>query len=66
MLSFGGFLGVGTDQYPLPWSTLKYDEDLGGYVVNISKEQLERAPKFAQSDTWDWGANSSRLETFYG
>lgn len=25
VLEFGGFLGMGTDRYPLPWSTLKYD-----------------------------------------
>ena len=23
--SFGGFLGMGEDYFPLPWSTLKYD-----------------------------------------
>src|SRR6476661_4633410 len=28
--SFGGFLGIGEDYYPLPWSTLKYDTRLGG------------------------------------
>ena len=24
VLSFGGFLGIGTDRYPLPWAMLKY------------------------------------------
>ena len=23
--SFGGFLGIGEDYYPIPWPTLKYD-----------------------------------------
>jgi hypothetical protein len=31
VLSFGGFLGIGDDHYPLPWNSLKYDTDLGGY-----------------------------------
>ena len=31
VLSFGGFLGIGDDHYPLPWQSLKYDTSLGGY-----------------------------------
>jgi hypothetical protein len=54
VLSFGGFLGMGTDHYPLPWAMLKYDEDLGGYIVNITKDQLESAPKYADDDEWNW------------
>jgi PRC-barrel domain len=30
VLSFGGLLGIGDDQYPLPWQALKYDANLGG------------------------------------
>jgi sporulation protein YlmC with PRC-barrel domain len=25
VLSFGGFLGAGSDHYPIPWDNLKYD-----------------------------------------
>ena len=50
VLSFGGFLGLGAEQYPLPWSILKYDTDLAGYVVNLTKDQLQAAPKYGQSD----------------
>src|SRR5262245_2776773 len=25
VLSFGGFLGIGTDYYPIPWASLSYD-----------------------------------------
>jgi len=28
VLSFGGFLGIGDDYYPLPWQSLKYDTRL--------------------------------------
>ena len=31
VLGFGGFLGIGNDHYPLPWQSLKYDTQLGGY-----------------------------------
>src|ERR1700674_4248208 len=33
VLSFGGFMGMGEDYYPVPWSMLKYDTNLGGYRV---------------------------------
>ncbi len=45
LLSFGGFLGLGNDHYPIPWSMLNYDTDKGGYVVDLSKETLENAPR---------------------
>lgn len=45
VLEFGGFLGIGTDRYPLPWSMLKYDTDKDGYVVPIDKSTLDKAPR---------------------
>lgn len=47
VLQFGGMLGLGSDYYPLPWDVLAYDEDQGGYVVELSKEQLKNAPHYA-------------------
>jgi len=44
VLSFGGFLGIGTSYHPLPWNELTYDTSLGGYVVNRSREQLKAHP----------------------
>lgn len=44
IMSFGGFLGIGGKYHPLPWSWLRYDANLGGYVVNIDRAQLEMAP----------------------
>ncbi len=54
VLSFGGFLGIGDDYYPLPWSMLKYSERLGGYEVNVTDQQLKNAPKYGRSETWNW------------
>jgi sporulation protein YlmC with PRC-barrel domain len=45
VMSFGGFLGMGEDHYPLPWKKLKYVVEHHGFVVDLSKEQLEKAPK---------------------
>jgi hypothetical protein len=54
VISFGGFLGMGEDYYPLPWSNLKYDTSLGGYRVGITEDQLKGAPKYTRSAEWDW------------
>ena len=50
VLEFGGFLGMGTDRYPLPWSMLKYDTSLDGYVVPVDKSQLEKAPRYSETE----------------
>ena len=54
VLAFGGFLGMGHDHYPVPWPQLDYDTRLEGYRTNISKQQLEGAPKYAKDSDWDW------------
>jgi sporulation protein YlmC with PRC-barrel domain len=41
VLTFGGFMGFGEDFYPIPWSTLEYDTNLGGYRLDVTKEQLK-------------------------
>src|SRR5687768_4897789 len=66
VLSFGGFLGIGEDYYPVPWSMLKYDTSLGGYRVNLTKEQLDRAPKYSESTGWNWNReNDRRVYEYY-
>jgi hypothetical protein len=51
VLSFGGFLGIGDDHYPLPWQSLKYDTNLGGYVTGITEAQLQNAPKYSNDNS---------------
>ena len=67
VLEFGGFLGMGTDRYPLPWNMLKYDTQREGYVVPLDKKKLEQAPRYSESDvpeyTPDYGR---RVYTYYG
>ena len=55
VMSFGGFLGMGNRYHPLPWSTLKYDTRQGGYVVGLTKQQLEGAPTYASNELPAWG-----------
>jgi len=68
VLGFGGFLGVGSDHYPLPWNNLKYDTGLGGYRVGITLEQLNGAPKYADESGWNW-SDQTRIRSvndYYG
>ena len=44
VVSFGGFLGMAEKYHPLPWSSLRFDKSKDGYVVEVTKEQLEAAP----------------------
>ena len=46
VLEFGGFLGIGSDRYPIPWKVLKYSTETGGYVIPLDKARLEKAPKY--------------------
>lgn len=68
VLSFGGFLGIGDDHYPLPWQSLKYDTSLGGYRTGITESQLENAPHFGNDNSWDWNdaARTRSVNDFYG
>jgi hypothetical protein len=67
VMSFGGFLGMGEDYHPLPWSVLTYNERLGGYEVNLTDQQLKGAPKYGKSESWNWDDRSRirQLDTYY-
>lgn len=67
VLEFGGFLGMGTDRYPLPWSTLKYDLEQDGYVVPLDKAMLEKAPRYAADTRPDYDDDYGRsVYGYYG
>jgi hypothetical protein len=68
VLSFGGFLGIGDDHYPLPWQSLKYDTNLGGYRTGITETQLKGAPKYGNDNTWKWAdpATARAVNDYYG
>jgi hypothetical protein len=59
---FGGFLGIGESENPLPWSALNYDTSLGGYRTNVTRDQLENAPEY-DDNSWqnrDWETRTHR------
>ncbi len=44
VVGFGGFLGMGEKYHPLPWASLNYEKEKGGYIVPYSKDELKAAP----------------------
>src|SRR5215204_6666007 len=50
VMSFGGFLGMGGSYHPLPWRALTYDTNQGGYVVDLDKDRLSKAPSYSASE----------------
>jgi hypothetical protein len=66
VMSFGGFLGMGESQHPLPWSQLKFDTGMGGYVVNLDKKKLEGAPNYDRGAPLEWTSDYGRkVDKYY-
>lgn len=67
VLEFGGFLGIGTDRYPVPWAMLKYDTAKDGYVVPIDAGQLEKAPRYQPPEEPTYSDDyGRRVYDYYG
>ena len=67
VMSFGGFLGIGESYHPLPWRALTYDTRLGGFVVDLDRSRLEKAPSYTVRDMPNWSDRSygNRIDEFY-
>ena len=67
VLHTGGFLGLGNHLIAIPWKRLTLQPDHKGFILNIDKETLERAPSF-DKENWpdmslpEWRDN---VETYF-
>lgn len=67
VMEFGGFLGMGTDRYPIPWNMLEYDTSQEGYVVPLDKAKLEGAPRYADDSVPDYDDTyRGTVDKYYG
>jgi sporulation protein YlmC with PRC-barrel domain len=67
VLTFGGLFGLGSDYYPIPWDMLAYDSEEEGYVVDIDKEVLEKAPRYPASEEPRYDqAYGEQIDNYYG
>jgi hypothetical protein len=60
VMSSGGFLGVGESYHPLPWSVLNYNPEEGGYVVDLDRDGLQRAPHYLGANEPNWSDSEWR------
>lgn len=60
VMSFGGHFGFGEQLFPLPWAVLDYDEELDGFHLDITKEELKNAPSFEKTKEPDWSPRYRR------
>jgi sporulation protein YlmC with PRC-barrel domain len=67
VLSFGGFLGMGTKLFALPWPALTLDAIEKRFILDASKEKLESAEGF-DGDHWPAMADpawATRIHSYY-
>jgi hypothetical protein len=68
VMSFGGFLGLGSEEYAVPWSVLDYDTELGGYRTDLTEDEVQHAPSLSQGKDFDWSdaRREQQLHDYYG
>jgi sporulation protein YlmC with PRC-barrel domain len=68
VVAFDTFLGLGGEEYTLPWSKLNYDTDLEGFRTDITEQQLRGAPTFYRGRDYAWTdrARERELHDYWG
>lgn len=64
VLSFGGFLGIGSKLFAVPWNALEIDESEHRFILNVDRKTLENAPSF-DKDNWPDMADPAFGETIH-
>ena len=62
VVEFGGFLGMGTKYFAIPYDLLRIDSEKKIFIFTRPKETLEKAPGF---DHWHWPETNFHLVTDY-
>ena len=68
VLSKGGILGIGDKLFAIPWSALTLDASRKCFVLDVSKERMDKAPGF-DKDHWPAMADLSwatQIHSYYG
>lgn len=68
VLSFGGFMGLGSKLFPIPWQALAQASDGDEFILDVEKEALREAPGFEKEELPDfadqeWGG---QVYGYYG
>jgi len=65
VVSFGGFLGIGDKLFAVPWGALQLDAQEHRFVLDESRERLEKAPGFDKKN-WPDFADRTIGKEIYG
>lgn len=69
-LSVGGFLGIGDKLFAVPWKSMVLKHEASGayFVLDVSKERLQKAPGFSKDHWPDFGDPKfgNQIDKFYG
>lgn len=67
VLACGGFLGMGDRLFAIPWAAMKLDTGTHEFILNVTKETLQRAEGFDKDDWPDFAdlSVSKRIHDHY-
>ncbi|MGV8083671.1 MAG: PRC-barrel domain-containing protein [Coriobacteriia bacterium] len=60
VLSFGGFLGIGSKLFAIPWNSMQLDTENEAWIVDIDEERLRQAPGFDKNNWPDMSDENYR------
>lgn len=64
VLSFGGFLDIGSKYFAIPLEALQFSERDETIKLDVKKETLENAPSF-DKENWPMTADNEFIDTVY-
>lgn len=66
-LSEGGFLGLGSDTYALPWSMLEFNTNSGSILLEVRRDKIINAPELDLNKLRNYDREEvNRLTKYYG
>jgi sporulation protein YlmC with PRC-barrel domain len=64
VLSFGGFLGIGSKLFAVPWKALELNQEKQEFVLDVDRNTIENAPGFDKHH-WPDMADRSFADTIH-
>ncbi|WP_293677422.1 PRC-barrel domain-containing protein [uncultured Phenylobacterium sp.] len=66
LMAHDGFLGIGEQYYPIPWSKLDYDPAKQGFRVSLTRKQIEGGHHVADKEVEDEIEWREDVHAYYG
>ena len=68
IVGVGGFLGIGSKLFAIPWNALTLDAKEKRFVLNVEKDRLKGAPGFDKNHWPDMADQSwaRTIHSYYG